>query len=396
MKTFRDLLRVALTGLFARKVRTLLLLLGPMIGVAAIIAAVGLTDSAKGDLKEKVNKLGTNLIEVAASSTFGGGDATLPEDAIARAETVISVSSVAQVRELANIVVTPYDEAREKFEAVPIPVVASDTRLPSVLEVQLISGRWLNDFDAQEISRSAVIGIGLARQFNYLPGEIRTIELDGIPYGVIGVLSEVELEPSFDNAVFISFTSAGADFVDTDDVFANKLYVRSVEGSEQITADALRVAINLGGPDEVTTDIKSEALELAAQSDQQIKLIVVSMGILASIVGGVGIANVMSISVIQRSAEIGIRRALGHTRSIIASQFLLEALFIGLLGGIFGVLLGIISIFTGATIAGWVFVLAPWLPPAGIALAMVISVIAGLYPSVRAAKLEPLETLRLG
>ena len=396
MKTFRDLLRVALTGLFARKVRTLLLLLGPMIGVAAIIAAVGLTDSAKGDLKEKVNKLGTNLIEVAASSTFGGGDATLPEDAIARAETVISVSSVAQVRELANIVVTPYDEAREKFEAVPIPVVASDVRLPSVLEVQLISGRWLNDFDAQEISRSAVIGIGLARQFNYLPGEIRTIELDGIPYGVIGVLSEVELEPSFDNAVFISFTSAGADFVDTDDVFANKLYVRSVEGSEQITADALRVAINLGGPDEVTTDIKSEALELAAQSDQQIKLIVVSMGILASIVGGVGIANVMSISVIQRSAEIGIRRALGHTRSIIASQFLLEALFIGLLGGIFGVLLGIISIFTGATIAGWVFVLAPWLPPAGIALAMVISVIAGLYPSVRAAKLEPLETLRLG
>ena len=396
MKTFRDLLRVALTGLFARKVRTLLLLLGPMIGVAAIIAAVGLTDSAKGDLKEKVNKLGTNLIEVAASSTFGGGDATLPEDAIARAETVISVSSVAQVRELANIVVTPYDEAREKFEAVPIPVVASDTRLPSVLEVQLISGRWLNDFDAQEISRSAVIGIGLARQFNYLPGEVRTIELDGIPYGVIGVLSEVELEPSFDNAVFISFTSAGADFVDTDDVFANKLYVRSVEGSEQITADALRVAINLGGPDEVTTDIKSEALELAAQSDQQIKLIVVSMGILASIVGGVGIANVMSISVIQRSAEIGIRRALGHTRSIIASQFLLEALFIGLLGGIFGVLLGIISIFTGATIAGWVFVLAPWLPPAGIALAMVISVIAGLYPSVRAAKLEPLETLRLG
>ena len=396
MRTFRDLLRVALTGLFARKVRTLLLLLGPMIGVAAIIAAVGLTDSAKGDLKEKVNKLGTNLIEVAASSTFGGGDATLPDDAIARAETVISLKSVAQVRELANIVVTPYDEAREKFEAVPIPVVASDTRLPSVLEVQLISGRWLNDFDAQEISRSAVIGIGLARQFNYLPGEIRTIELDGIPYGVIGVLSEVELEPSFDNAVFISFTSAGADFVDTDDVFANKLYVRSVEGSEKITADALRVAINLGGPDEVTTDIKSEALELAAQSDQQIKLIVVSMGILASIVGGVGIANVMSISVIQRSAEIGIRRALGHTRSIIASQFLLEALFIGLLGGIFGVLLGIVSIFTGATIAGWVFVLAPWLPPAGIALAMVISVIAGLYPSVRAAKLEPLETLRLG
>ena len=241
-----------------------------------------------------------------------------------------------------------------------------------------------------------MIGIGLARQFNYLPGETRTIELGNIRYGVVGVLSEVELEPAFDNAVFITFSAAKADFVDTDEILANKIYVRSQVGAEKDTSEALKVAVNLGGPDEVATDIKSEALQLAAQSDQQIKLIVVSMGILASIVGGVGIANVMSISVIQRSAEIGIRRALGHTRSIIASQFLLESLFIGLLGGICGVLLGIVSIFLGATIAGWVFVLAPWLPPAGILLAMVISVIAGLYPSVRAAKLEPLETLRLG
>jgi putative ABC transport system permease protein len=398
MKTFRDLLRVSLTGLFARKVRTLLLLLGPMIGVAAIIAAVGLTDSAKGDLKQKVNQLGTNLIEVAASSSFGSKDPTLPADVIDRAQTVYTVTGVAQIRELANIVVTPYKEAKDKYSAVPIPVVASDSRLLGVLKVQLISGRWLNGFDEQSVSRSAVIGIGLARQFSYLPGEVRTIELDGIRYGVVGVLSEVELEPSFDNAVFISFKSAKADFVDTNDdpIPSNKLYVRSQEGAEKVTADALRVAINLGGPDQVTTDIKSEALQLAAQSDQQIKLIVVSMGILASIVGGVGIANVMSISVIQRSAEIGIRRALGHTRSIIASQFLLESLFIGLLGGICGVLLGILSIFVGSTIAGWVFVLAPWLIPAGIALAMVISVIAGLYPSVRAAKLEPLETLRLG
>ena len=396
MKTFKDLLMVSLTGLFARKVRTLLLLLGPMIGVAAIIAAVGLTDSAKGDLKAKVNKLGTNLIEVSASSAFGGQDPTLPEDVLDRARSVVTVKSVAKVHELANIVVTPYNEARDKYEAVPIPVLASDVLLPSVLEVKLISGRWLNDFDEQATSRSAVIGIGLARQFNYLPGETRTIELGNIRYGVVGVLSEVELEPAFDNAVFITFSAAKADFVDTDEILANKIYVRSQVGAEKDTSEALKVAVNLGGPDEVATDIKSEALQLAAQSDQQIKLIVVSMGILASIVGGVGIANVMSISVIQRSAEIGIRRALGHTRSIIASQFLLESLFIGLLGGICGVLLGIVSIFLGATIAGWVFVLAPWLPPAGILLAMVISVIAGLYPSVRAAKLEPLETLRLG
>ena len=396
---FRDLLRVATTGLLARKVRTLLLLLGPMIGVAAIIAAVGLTDSAKGDLKSKVDKLGTNLIEASAASSFGGQDPTLPNDATARALTVTSITKVSAIRELQNVIVTPYDEARENFETVPIPVVATDSNLPDVLEVPLVSGRWINDFDEESRVRSAVIGVGLAQEFEYLPGELRTIELNGLRYAVIGVLSRVELEPGFDNAVFIPFTAAADDFLDLnaeDEIDPNKLYARSVEGTEDDSAAALKVAVNLGGPQEVSTEIKSEALELAAQSDRQLQLIVVSMGLLAIIVGGLGIANVMSISVIQRSAEIGIRRALGHTRRIIALQFLLEAVFVGIVGGLLGVLLGMFAIFVGVSIAGWVFVMASWLAPGGIILAIVISVLAGLYPAVRAARLEPLETLRLG
>ena len=395
MTTFRDLVRVAFTGLLARKVRTLLLLLGPMIGVAAIIAAVGLTDSAKGDLKQKVNELGTNLIEVSASSAFGAENPTLPADALDRSLTVISVEKTSAIVEMSNIGVTPYKEASEKYEIVPVPVIASDALLPDVLEVPVVTGRWLNEFDETEAARVAVIGVGLAREYEYLPGEVRTIELSGLPYAVVGVLDNVELEPGFDTAVFIPFSAADRDFLD-DDIEPNKLYVRVEEGTEKESAEALKTAINLGGPQEVQTDIKSEALELAAQSDRQLQLIVVSMGLLAIIVGGLGIANVMSISVIQRSAEIGIRRALGHTRRIIALQFLLEAVVVGVLGGVLGVLLGMFSIFVGASIAGWVFVMAPWLAPGGIILAIVISVMAGLYPSTRAARLEPLETLRLG
>ena len=150
---FRDLLRVATTGLLARKIRTLLLLLGPMIGVAAIIAAVGLTDSAKGDLKAKVDKLGTNLIEASAASSFGGQDPTLPIDAGARALTVTTIEKVSTIRELQNVIVTPYDEARENFETVPIPVLAADEKLPDVLEVPLVSGRWIGEF---EIGRAHV------------------------------------------------------------------------------------------------------------------------------------------------------------------------------------------------------------------------------------------------
>lgn len=399
MRTFKDLVGVALNGLLARKMRTLLLLLGPVIGVAAIIAAVGLTDSAKGDLKRKVDELGTNLIEASASSSFGSAEPTLPDDAVERAFTVVSVEKVSAVRELSNIAVTPYEEAGEQFETVPIPVIATDSELPSVLEVDLVAGRWIDPFDENSTARSAVVGAGLAREFGILPGELRVIELAGVDYAVVGILGRVELEPGFDNAVFVPFGSAANDFVELDpdeSLEPNKLYVRGVEGRESETADALRAAVNLGGPQEIVTEIKSEALELAAQSDRQLQLIVVSMGLLAIIVGGLGIANVMSISVIQRSAEIGIRRALGHTRRIIATQFLLEAMVVGILGGVLGVLVGMLAIFLGVSIAGWVFVMAGWLAPAGIVLAMTISVLAGLYPAVRAARLEPLETLRLG
>jgi putative ABC transport system permease protein len=390
-----DLVGVAFSGLVARKMRTALLLLGPTIGVAAIIAAVGLTDSAKGDLKRKVAELGTNLVEATAASSFGTSTPTLPADAVDRARTVVNVEKVSAVLELSDVVVTPYDEVREFFETVPVPVLAADRALPDVLEVPLVSGRWIDEFDETSGSRSAVIGIGLAREFDVLPGEVRSILLDDHEYAVVGVLDAVELEPAFDNAVFIPFRAADDDFV-ADDILPNKLYARARDGTEDATAAALKVAVNLGGPDEVSTELKSEALELASQSDRQLQLIVVAMGLLAIIVGGIGIANVMSISVIQRSAEIGIRRALGHTRGMIAAQFLIEAVVVGVLGGILGVAVGVLAIGIGVTTAGWVFTLQPILVPAGITIAVVISVFAGLSPAVRAARLEPLETLRLG
>jgi putative ABC transport system permease protein len=394
VKRWRELLGVAWSGLTSRKIRTVLIMLGPIVGVAAMVGAVGLTESAKGDLKEKLAALGTNLITVEAGGSFGEQDPTMPRDAVHRVKNLQSVTKASAVGEVRGVLTTPHAGAEKYYEAFPVPVLAADELLPDALEVRMQSGRWLQDSDRLLHNRAAVIGRGLANEYGLIGGEVRTLNLGGKDYGVVGVLGPVELDPSLDNAVFITQWAAKHDF-DTEGK-PTKLYVRSLEGTTEATSDAIPTSIHLGGPDQVSTKIPSDALAASAQADETLQQTAVFAGILALLVGGIGIANVMSISVIQRSTEIGIRRALGHTRSTIAIQFLLEALFVGILGGIVGVLLGVLVVNIVSALADWVVVIDWGRMPLWVGLAVGVSVVAGLYPSGKAARLEPLETLRLG
>ena len=394
MRKFRELLLVAGNGLTARKVRTLLIMLGPIVGVAAMVGAVGLTESAKGDLKAKLAQLGTNLIIAEAGSSFGQQNPTLPSDAVRRVDAVPTVLRASAVADVQGVLTLPSKGGESYFQAFPVPVLASDASLPGVLEVPIQSGRWLQLGDKKNHTRSAVIGTGLAKEYGVIPGEIRSIRLNNLDYGVIGVLGPVQLDPKLDNAVFITQWSAKHDFAASGD--PTKLYVRSVAGSTQKTADALPTAINLGGTQSVATKVPSDALQASAEADKTLQQTALFAGLLALAVGGLGIANVMSISVVQRSPEIGIRRALGNTRSVIAMQFLLEALFVGILGGILGAALGVGVVYLVSSIADWVVVIDYGRMPLWVGLAVGVSILAGLSPSVKAARLEPLETLRLG
>ena len=394
MSKSRELFGVAANGIASRKIRTLLILLGPVVGVAAMVGAVGLTESAKGDLKEKLATLGTNLITVEAAGSFGQQNPTLPKDAVARAHAVPTLDRASAVSEISGVVTLPNQGSETYYQAIPVPVLAADDTLPQVLEVPLRSGRWLRPSDRQTRSRAVVIGAGLADQYGVVPGEIRTITLNGIDYGVVGVLDRVALDPNLDNAAFITQYSAKHDFAT--EGAPTKMYVRAVSGATQETTDALPTAIALGGTNQVSTKIPSDALQASAQADETLQQTALFAGILALAVGGLGIANVMSISVIQRSSEIGIRRALGTTRSLIALQFLLEALFVGILGGVIGAFVGVGVVYLVSGFAGWVVVVDYGKMPLWIGLAVGVSVVAGLYPSVKAARLEPLETLRLG
>jgi putative ABC transport system permease protein len=394
LSALRDLLGVAWTGLAARRVRTLLIMVGPVVGVAAMVCAIGLTESAKGSLQAELAKLGTSLIVAQAGGTFGSQNPTFPSDSVTRVRAVSTVQSAAATTNVSGVVTLPIRGAADYYEAFPVPVRAADLNLPAVLQVPVLDGRWLNRADQQLHLDSVVLGEGVAHQYGYLPGEIRTVRLNGSTFGVVGVLGAVPLDPQLDNAVFITQWSA-QNVLGTDGL-PNQLYIRAKTGTTEATARAIPTAINLGGPEQVSTQVPSDVLQAAAQANRTLQDVALFAGLLALTIGGLGIANVMYISVIQRSSEIGIRRAVGHNRAKIGLQFLLEALAVGLVGGLVGAALGVVVIYVVSAAAHWTSIVAYSRVPLWVGLAVGVAVLAGSYPSIKAARLEPLETLRLG
>jgi len=396
MRRFRELVGVALAGLTARKIRTFLIMLGPILGVAAIVSAIGINESSKGDLKAKLRELGTDLIVANAQDQLGGFGANprIPEEATARVARLPDVVSVSATLQLSNIVTLPFAEASDYYRAFPVPVIATTLELPATLEVPIVSGRFLNEYDESSGARVAVIGKDLANEYGYIANEPRSIELNGISYGVVGVLGYVLLEPSMDSAVFITFANAVEDW-DIEEPDPTRLYIRAPTNTKYV-AQEVPTVVSLGGPDGANTNVPTDLLDAQSQVDENLNNLTKMMGGLALIVGGVGIANVMSISVIQRSSEIGIRRALGHSRSTIALQFLFEALVVGVLGGILGAGTGAGIVWLVSEMRDYTMILSVSGLFRWALVSVGVAVVAGLYPSNKAARLEPLETLRLG
>lgn len=384
-----DRLRTGSSGLRARPTRVVLSALGIAIGIAAMVAVVGVSSSGQAELDQRIARLGTNLVSVAPGDDLFGEAATLPEEARGRIGRMPEVEHTSQVEQVSGTNVYRSDLV-PSAESGGISAYGADLDLLEAVRAEVAVGTWLNgatsDHPAVVLGASAAGRLGIDR---ITPD---TLVLIGDTYfSVVGVLERAELAPELDSAALVG--QEVAEEVLGAKGEASTVYVRvDPEHVERVRDEVGRNA-NPENPNEVKVSRPSDALEAQQAADQTFQGLLLGLGGVALLVGGVGVANTMVISVLERRGEIGLRRALGATRRDIRGQFLVEAMALSALGGVFGVLLGSLATAGYALLRGWPVSL-PWWAGAGAVVATVaIGAVAGIVPALRAAAQHPTEAL---
>ncbi|MDA0169622.1 ABC transporter permease [Solirubrobacter taibaiensis] len=397
--TVRDRLRVTSVGLRARPLRAALSALGIAIGTAAIVAVLGLSSSSQAGLLAEIDRLGTNLLTVEPGQSLTGGKAVLPLEAPARITHLGNVERVAH---------TGLMEQEKVYRSSMIPasntgglqVRAASLNLPSVLNIGVARGRWLNAGTA----RVPVTVLGAVAAQRLGVDRIRPdhrVWLGGQWFSVAGILKPSPLEPDLDASALIGYPAAeqylGYVSLVRGQAQAgppSSIYVRTATGHEASVQSLLAPTANPEAPIAVSVSQPSDVLTARAAAAGAFDSLFLGLGVVALIVGAVGVANIMLISVLERRSEIGLRRALGATQGQIRAQFLGESILLALIGGAVGVLAGIAATAVYASTKGWAVVIPVEAWSGGIASALLIGAFAGLLPAVRASRLPPAVALR--
>jgi putative ABC transport system permease protein len=384
-----DALSVGTVGLRVRRGRTALTAIGIAIGIAAMVAVVGISASSRADLLARLDRLGTNLLQVTPGQSFLGDSAKLPVESTSMIRRIAPVESSA-----ATATVDATVRRNDRISASQtggMAVQAADPTLAETLGAHVREGAFLDDATGKY--PTVVLGAKAAALLGITDlGAHPAVWLGDQWFTVIGILDPIELVPDLDRSVFVGFGVAEARL--GLDGSPSTVFVRTVPDKLDQVRNVLAATASPEHPNEVKVTRPSDAIEARTATDQGLTALLVGLGGVALIVGGVGIANVMVISVLERRNEIGVRRALGAARIHVLVQFVIEAVLLAGLGGVVGVLVGAGVTAFYATRQGWVVAVPAAALAAGIGLALVVGAVAGLYPASRAARLAPADAVR--
>jgi len=384
-----DLARVASVGLRTRRLRATLSSLGIAIGVAAIVAVLGLSASSQAGLLAEINQLGTNLLTVTNGQSVFGATTELPKAAPAM---IARIGPVTQTQYTGNTTANAYRSSLiPSADTNALDVQASSLGLPATVGTSLAEGTYLNAATASEpvavLGAEAAQLLGIDRTF---AGE--RIWVGNMWFSVVGILKPAVLAPQIDLSVLVGFKAAER-YLGSDG-HPSEIYVRAQTNEVAAVDGVLGPTADPEAPSNV--DVSQPSSTLVAQADAKSALngLFLGLGAVALLVGAVGVANIMVISVLERRSEIGLRRALGATRGHIRSQFLSEAILLSVLGGAVGVGAGAVATAVYASSKHWAVVVPTVAWAGGFAAALLIGAVAGLLPALRAARLSPTEALR--
>lgn len=384
-----DLLRLSSVGLRTRKLRAALSALGIAIGVAAIVAVLGLSASSQAGLLAEIDRLGTNMLTVSNGTTLFGQPAELPEQAPAMIGRIAEVTAVQDTSYVTNVNVYR-SPLIPSIDTNALAVQAASLGLLQATGDTLAHGHFLNPATAREpvavLGALAAQRLGIDRVFS---GE--RIWLGNQWFYVAGILTPAVLAPGIDTSVLVGYPAAqtylGADG------HPSTIYVRAQTSQVGAVQALLAAAANPQAPNQVDVSQPSQALVARADAQSALNGLFLGLGAVALLVGAVGVANIMIISVLERRSEIGLRRALGATKGHIRIQFLAEAILLAVGGGAVGVAAGALATAVYASIKGWAIVIPALAWAGGIGAALAIGAIAGLLPALRAARMSPTQAL---
>jgi putative ABC transport system permease protein len=397
-----EIIQVALSAIRANKLRSLLTMLGIIIGVGAVITMVALGSGAQKSVQDRIQALGPTLLSIFPGQNFRGGVAISGavsltfDDDTALANNIRYVTDV--VPELTRNMQVQYGA-----QNINVSVVGSTPNYVPVHNYTVTAGRMFTAGDESSRQRYAVLGSQIPTDLNANGFAMigQTIQIRGIPFEIIGLLSEKGSQgfQNPDEQILIPYQTARYRVVGTDRLRQITVKVADLSSMTLAMIEIERVLrrahkIRPGGDNDFQIRNQTDVLSTFQQTTETFKFLLAGIAAVSLLVGGIGIMNIMLVSVTERTREIGVRKALGATRGNILFQFLVEALVLCLAGGVTGILLGSFGALLLSTLMHWNTLISPYAILLAFFFSALVGLFFGIWPAKRAASLDPIQALR--